>query len=298
MHGFPDFLPMDRATDRNMHASPRVRRLRNDLLALEKLRDQSSVFSFKATGNPPHQYQVTFKGRGLWRDRGRVKPADVHHVEIRLGASYPRMMPEIRWVTPIYHPNISEIGMVCLGGYATSWVPSVQLDELCGMLWDMVRYHNYDIRSPYNRDSAHWAASQEVITFPTDPRPIRDLRAAQGRIVEPTESADSHPSESESNRGADGLNRGRRGEPRSTKVRRFAHLYKMIFGAGEDEGVRVESVSNRSRPSRDLIESRATAGACPKSPAAPAPRNVSDQDPATHEGNSGGGDGEEILFIG
>ena len=27
--------------------------------------------------------------------------------------------------------------MVCLGGYGTHWVPSVQLDELCMMLWDM-----------------------------------------------------------------------------------------------------------------------------------------------------------------
>ena len=91
-------------------------------------------------------------------------------------------MPEIRWITPIYHPNISEIGMVCLGGYGTHWVPSVQLDELCVMLWDMARYHNYDIRSPYNRDAALWVASQTKFLFPTDPRPLRDLRAALGRV--------------------------------------------------------------------------------------------------------------------
>ena len=77
-------------------------------------------------------------------------------------------MPEIRWLTPIYHPNISEIGMVCLGGYGTHWVPSVQLDELCVMLWDMARYHNYDIRSPYNREAALWVANQTSILFPTD----------------------------------------------------------------------------------------------------------------------------------
>ena len=103
-----------------------------------------------------------------------------HRIEIKLGASYPRTMPEIRWITPIYHPNISEIGMVCLGGYGTHWVPSVQLDELCNMLWDMARYHNYDIRSPYNRDAALWVASQTKFLFPTDPRPLRDLRAANG----------------------------------------------------------------------------------------------------------------------
>ena len=91
-------------------------------------------------------------------------------------------MPEIRWITPIYHPNISEIGMVCLGGYGTHWVPSIQLDELCNMLWDMARYHNYDIRSPYNRDAALWVASQTTFLFPVDSRPLRDLRAAMGRI--------------------------------------------------------------------------------------------------------------------
>ena len=131
---------------------------------------------------PPQQYSILLIGKGLWRDRGKVKILETHRVEIKLGASYPRTMPEIRWVTPIYHPNISEIGMVCLGGYGTHWVPSVQLDELCIMLWDMVRYHNYDIRSPYNRDAALWVASQATFLFPTDGRPLRDLRAAVGRI--------------------------------------------------------------------------------------------------------------------
>ena len=89
-------------------------------------------------------------------------------------------MPEIRWITPIYHPNISEIGMVCLGGYGTHWVPSVQLDELCIMLWDMARYHNYDIRSPYNRDAALWVANQTTILFPTDQRPLRRSSGGDG----------------------------------------------------------------------------------------------------------------------
>ena len=72
--------------------------------------------------------------------------------------------------------------MVCLGGYGTHWVPSLNLDELCGMLWDMARYHNYDIRSPYNREAALWVANQTTFRFPLDARPLRDLRAALGRV--------------------------------------------------------------------------------------------------------------------
>jgi ubiquitin-protein ligase len=168
-----------------------MRRLRNDLAALERLQAESSVFRFTTQGDPPHHYRIMFRGRGLWRDHGKVKMLEKHHVEIKLGSSYPRSIPELRWLTPVYHPNISEIGMVCLGGYGTHWVPSVQLDELCTMLWDMVRYHNYDIRSPYNRDAALWVAQQQTIRFPTDDRPLRDLRAALGRVNATTAGSES-----------------------------------------------------------------------------------------------------------
>lgn len=166
----------------SMHESPRLRRLRSDLIALERLRDESSVLRFRASGNPANHYIIDFHGKSLARTHGKVSVTTTHQVEIKLGASYPRTMPEIRWLSPIYHPNISEIGMVCLGGYGTHWVPSLNLDELCGMLWDMARYHNYDVRSPYNRDAALWVANQATFTFPIDPRPLRDLRAALGRV--------------------------------------------------------------------------------------------------------------------
>jgi ubiquitin-protein ligase len=165
-----------------MYESPRIRRLRSDHTAMDRLKSESSVLRFRAFGQPVQRYLVEFLGRSLSREKGKVTPRDRHEVEIKLSASYPRTMPEIRWLTPIYHPNISEIGMVCLGGYGTHWVPSLQLDELCLMLWDMARYHNYDIRSPYNRDAALWVANQATFTFPMDLRSLRDLRAAQGRI--------------------------------------------------------------------------------------------------------------------
>ncbi len=174
------------------YESPRLRRLRSDLAALEKLKAESSVFNFRTTGKPPQQYVVSFAGKSLARDRGKVIVRDHHEVEIKLGSSYPRTMPEIRWMTPIYHPNISEIGMVCLGAYGTHWVPSLALDELCVMLWDMARFQNYDIRSPYNREAAQWSANQTTFRFPMDPRPLRDTRLALGR-VEPVSTAPANP---------------------------------------------------------------------------------------------------------
>lgn len=163
-----------------MSDSPRVRRLRSDYRALEKLRAESSIleFAFPAGtgGAPPELYFIRLLGRGLFRMPGssEVFFREQHEVSIRLGAGYPRMMPEISWKTPIFHPNVSSNGIVCLGGYGTYWVPSLSLDELCIMLWDVVRYANFDVDSPYNREAAFWAKNQPAGAFPVDKRPLRD----------------------------------------------------------------------------------------------------------------------------
>jgi len=99
----------------------------------------------------------------------------LHRVEIRLGASYPRNKPELKWKTPIFHPNISALGQVCLGGYGTNWVPSLNLDELCEMLWDMIRFANFDTKSPYNYKAARWVEQQSIYQFPLDARSLRDM---------------------------------------------------------------------------------------------------------------------------
>jgi hypothetical protein len=97
------------------------------------------------------------------------------------------LQPELAWQTPIFHPNISAGGVVCLGGYGTHWVPSLNLDELCEMLWDMVRYANFDVDSPYNRDAAAWAKLQREYQLPVDTRPIRDrLSHPQVEAEKPT----------------------------------------------------------------------------------------------------------------
>jgi len=163
-----------------MRQSPRLRRLRSDLKAIERLKAESSILDCTIPGpmfgGSPDVYIVHFYGRGLCRVDGsnEIQFRQRHEVMIRLGAAYPRMIPELTWRTPIFHPNISANGVVCLGGYSTHWVPSLQLDELCTMLWDMIRYANYDVDSPYNREAALWVKQQTVYSFPIDPRPIRD----------------------------------------------------------------------------------------------------------------------------
>lgn len=163
-----------------MRESPRIRRLRSDLRGLEQLRDESTIFDFVVPGplhlGLPEGYIVRYRGPGLWREPNSedVVLRQEHEVGIALGATYPRMMPELSWRTPIFHPNISGSGVVCLGGYGTHWAPSLSLAELCNMLWDMIRYQNFDEESPYNREAAYWAKHQKELALPLDPRPLRD----------------------------------------------------------------------------------------------------------------------------
>jgi hypothetical protein len=156
--------------------TPRGRRLAADAEAMKALREQSSILDFQAHGDPPERYLITFRGRGLVR-RSEVDPvetAEVHRVEIRLGIDYPRSRPDLQWLTSIYHPNISAVGAVCLGGYSTSWAPSLGLAELVEMLWDMVRMANFDPKSAYNYAAGRWCETQTTFDMPVDKRSLRD----------------------------------------------------------------------------------------------------------------------------
>jgi ubiquitin-protein ligase len=156
--------------------TPRSRRLSADAEAMKALREQSSIMEYQAHGDPAERYLVTFRGRGLARksEVDPVETADVHRVEIRLGIDYPRSRPDLQWLTSIYHPNISGVGAVCLGGYSTNWAPSLGLAELVEMLWDMARMANYDPKSAYNYAAGRWCETQTIFDLPVDKRSLRD----------------------------------------------------------------------------------------------------------------------------
>ena len=173
--------------------SPRIRRLGSDWRALQRLQEESTIFSFRVQSQfrdePPNVYLLSFRGQGLYRHEGsrEVFYHEEHQVLIQLSAGYPRQMPDLRWQTPIFHPNISASGIVCLGGFGTHWVPSLQLDTLCCMLWDMIRYKNFDVKSPFNREAAAWASAQQPDRFPLDTRPLRDRSLPASRNDQPAQ---------------------------------------------------------------------------------------------------------------
>lgn len=151
----------------------RVRRLENDHKSMEKLRLLSSLIDFTAYGLPPEKYVITFRCKGLIWKNGCPVFSSNHQVELYMGNEYPTQQPHLKWLTPIFHPNILGSdnqyypGKVCLG----KWAPSMFLSDLCIKLAEMIQYKNYDIQSPLNINAAVWANENKHL-LPIDKRDL------------------------------------------------------------------------------------------------------------------------------
>ena len=73
---------------------------------------------------------------------GSAQVREHHQVEIYLHNQYPQRWPGLKWLTPIWHPNINHLnGSVCID--AAWWTASRSLDRLVIMLGEMVQYKNF-----------------------------------------------------------------------------------------------------------------------------------------------------------
>ena len=151
--------------------SPYVRRLERDRGEMEELRTQSSIFDFEATGSPPNEYFVTFRGRGLAGTLQSPFVSELHQARVRLGVDYPQRLPMIIWDTPIIHPNIHQGGSPCFGGFAMS--PSVRLVDLMEITWDMIRMAVFNMYSALDKDQPFQVLNRSM-GFPVDERILRD----------------------------------------------------------------------------------------------------------------------------
>jgi ubiquitin-protein ligase len=155
----------------------RDERLADEHKRLEALKADSTLFDFEAYGEPPTRYEVAFRGKGITRPTsGSAKIEDVklHKVEIRMPYAFPERPPDIRWLTPISHPNISFSGLVKLKDIGLPWEQDLTLDLICERLWDMARLAYYDEQTATNYAAKNWLEDQADITLPVDARPLRD----------------------------------------------------------------------------------------------------------------------------
>lgn len=179
--------------------SPRMRRLRADHQLMQELAARSDLIQVKAEsarpGLPPERYIITFKCKsiiGVERS-GKPKYGEHHQVEIYLHSQYPQRWPGMKWLTPIWHPNINHLnGSVCID--AAWWAASRSLDRLVIMLGEMLQYKNFHDDPakppfPWDPEAARWCRAyrmQYPDIFPVDRREL--LRPERVKIAPPAQN--------------------------------------------------------------------------------------------------------------
>jgi ubiquitin-protein ligase len=175
--------------------SPRMRRLRNDYERMRELEARSSLISFEAQsvrkGVPPEKYVVTYKCKSIIgvTKQGNPKFGQNHQVEIYLHNQYPQRWPGLKWLSPIWHPNINHInGSVCID--AAWWTAARSLDRLVVMMGEMLQYKNFHDDPtkppfPWDPEAARWCRAyrqKHPNAFPVDNREL--LRPERVKILD------------------------------------------------------------------------------------------------------------------
>jgi predicted Zn finger-like uncharacterized protein len=149
----------------------RTKRLLADAEHMAQAFTNSPVIQvIEVQGTPPDQYKIEYQIQSLepTDDPDQPAPRDHHQVEIQLTAEYPRMPPQCKMVTPVYHPNIDP-SHICVGDH---WAAGERLVDLVIRIGEMLAYQAYNIKSPLDAHAAMWA-DLNGDKLPTDPRTIR-----------------------------------------------------------------------------------------------------------------------------
>lgn len=140
-------------------------------------------------GMPPENYLITFKCRGISGIGDDLTPTftEFHQVSMRLSSNFPNQEPYLKWMTPIWHPNIEhdEPHHVCTNN-VQNWFSAKSLDDLVIKLGEMVQYQHYHAEwtapFPLDKEAADWVvnfAEPNGILSKTNPVDKRQLLRPQ-----------------------------------------------------------------------------------------------------------------------
>lgn len=95
--------------------------------------DENCIFNWNATINGPAD--SPYEG-GKWK------------LDLNFPTDYPFKPPNVKFITKIYHPNISLRGTVCLDLLSEAWSPAITVDKLLLSIISLLTSPNAD--DPFN----------------------------------------------------------------------------------------------------------------------------------------------------
>lgn len=188
-----------------MSQTPRHVRLANEYTQLINLAARSDFVVVEPVdvqpGFPPEKYIVTFRCRGIAgvEPNGSPRFSDFHQARLYLPSDYPLREPYVKWLTPIWHPNIehAEPNSVCTNTPKGFWMRR-PLSELVVMMGEMLQYKRYCARwerpYPVDRDAAQWVREYAEPRGLVGPgRPIDERPLLRPRHARPESAAMQRP---------------------------------------------------------------------------------------------------------
>ncbi len=143
----------------------RLRRLHADYEKIQEyIKGHPRLQLIQVDGSPPERYQLEYRIRGLRQTADELSIVKSHMVEVSLPVTYPRLPPQCRMLTPIFHPNIAPHA-ICIGDH---WSPGEPLWSIVARIGEMIAYQSYNTKSPLNGEAARWV-DQHVDELPLDP---------------------------------------------------------------------------------------------------------------------------------
>lgn len=176
-----------------MPHNARYARLAIEYTKLMNLAARSSVIEIQPVemqpGWPPEKYIITYRCRGIASIDEQQLPqvSELHQVSMYMGSDYPLKEPYLRWMTPIWHPNIEHLEPhhVCTNN-VQNWFAAKPLAELVLAMGEMVQYKHYHAKwvspFPLDRAAAEWVlnvAEPKGILGPNKPFDEQPLLKAQ-----------------------------------------------------------------------------------------------------------------------
>lgn len=136
-------------------------------------------------GWPPDKYLIDYYCRSITGINPEGEPlfGEHHQMKIYLDRDYPRTEPNMMFLTPIWHPNISseEPRRICTDK-ATTWWAGKAVDELVLQVAELIQYKHYHAKNepPFPQDMtvAAWVINHAERrgllgpNHPVDQRPL------------------------------------------------------------------------------------------------------------------------------
>ena len=112
--------------------------LMNEDLDDFKILDSNDIMNWKAS---------------IYGPKNSIFEGGKYDLEIKFSLEYPTKPPSVKFLTPIFHPNVYKDGRICVDILQSEWTPSLNVNSILISLRSLLLDPNNN--SPANRDAAN-----------------------------------------------------------------------------------------------------------------------------------------------